>query len=115
MTTIKQRRAIPLLCVLLAFSGCAGDNVTGRALATGETFTGSSSAGLIGGDSLSLQSSKGTKCEGRTMGSETIGSSVAVITCDDGRAGSVVFIDGPDQSVGRGVLGNDQVTLTIAK
>ncbi|HVY98317.1 MAG TPA: hypothetical protein VHA35_02365 [Dongiaceae bacterium] len=104
-----------LLGAALALAACAGDNVTGRALSTGETFTGSSSAGLIGGGSLSLQSSKGAKCEGRTMGSETIGSSVAVITCDDGRAGSVVFIDGPGQSVGRGVLGDDQVTLTIEK
>lgn len=115
MTTTKRCSIFPLLCALLAFSGCAGDNVTGRALTSGETFTGSSSAGLIGGGSLSLQSSKGTKCEGRTIGSESIGSSVAVITCDDGRAGSVVFIDGPDQSIGRGVLGADQVTLTIAK
>jgi len=103
------------MIVAIALAGCAGENVTGRALATGETFTGSSSAGLIGGGSLSLASSKGTKCEGRTMGSEQLGSSVAVITCDDGRAGSAVFIDGPAQSVGRGVLGNDQVTLTIEK
>lgn len=109
----------PILGVLLlatvALAGCAGDNVSGRALATGETFTGTSSAGLIGGGSLSLQSSKGTKCEGRTMGSEQLGSSVAVITCDDGRAGSVVFVDGPGQSVGTGFLGTDKVTMTIEK
>jgi len=96
-------------------AGCAGDNVTGRVLTTGETFTGSSSAALFGGDALSLESSKGTKCTGRSMGSETIGSSVAVITCDDGRAGSVVFLDGPGQSVGTGLLGDDKVTFTIEK
>jgi hypothetical protein len=104
-----------LLAGALALMGCMGDNLTGRALATGETFTGSSSAGLIGGGSLSLQSSKGTKCEGRTIAAEQLGSSVAVITCDDGRAGSVFFIDGPDQSVGNGFLGDDKVTITIEK
>lgn len=104
-----------LAAALSVLSGCGGDNVSGRTLATGETFTGSSSQNLIGGGSLSLQSSKGTKCEGRTMGSAQIGSTVAVITCEDGRAGSVIFIDGPQQSVGQGVLGNDQVTLTIEK
>lgn len=104
-----------LLAASLALAGCAGDNVTGRVLTTGETFTGSSSAALLGGDALSLQSSKGTKCTGRSMGSETIGSSVAVINCDDGRAGSVVFLDGPGQSVGTGFLGDDKVTFTIEK
>jgi hypothetical protein len=104
-----------LLAIAVLLAGCAGDNVTGRALTTGETFTGSSSAGLIGGGSLSLESSKGTKCEGRTMGSEQLGSTVAVITCDDGRAGSVFFIDGPRQSVGNGFLGDDKVTITIEK
>ena len=104
-----------LPAALIALTGCAGDNVTGRALATGETFTGSSRAALFGGDALSLESSKGTKCTGRGMGSEAIGSSVAVITCDDGRAGSVVFLDGPGQSVGTGVLGDDKVTFTIVK
>lgn len=96
-------------------AGCAGDNVTGRVLTTGETFTGSSSTALFGGDALSLESNKGTKCTGRTMGSETLGSSVAVLTCDDGRAGSVLFLDGPGQSVGTGVLGDDKVTFTIEK
>jgi hypothetical protein len=99
----------------LALAGCAGDTITGRVLSTGETFTGSSSAALFGGDAMSLESSKGAKCTGRSMGSEAIGSSVAVITCDDGRTGSVVFLDGPGRSVGTGVLGNDKVTLTIEK
>jgi hypothetical protein len=100
---------------LLLVAGCMGDNITGRALSTGETFHGRSSENLIGGGSLSLTSSTGATCTGRSMGSETLGSSVAVLTCDDGRAGSVVFLDGPGQSVGNGVLGTDQVTLTISK
>ncbi len=111
-------KPIPSILAIVAgvtLVGCSGDNVTGRVLATGETFTGSSSAAMFGGDELALQSSKGAKCTGRSMGSEAIGSSVAVITCDDGRAGSVVFLDGPGQSVGTGVLGNDKMTLTIAK
>jgi hypothetical protein len=79
MTTTERQSVFPLFCALLAFSGCARDNVTGRAPAAGETFTGLS-AGPIGGGALALQSSKGTKCEGRTWGAESIGSSVAVIT-----------------------------------
>jgi len=110
---MAKRLWLPAAAVLLA--GCAGDSITGRALNTGETFTGSAKEGLIGGGSLSLTSSTGVKCSGRTMGSESLGSSVAVITCDDGRAGSVVFLDGPESSVGNGVLGEDQVTLTIEK
>jgi hypothetical protein len=112
---LKPIPSVLVAAALMGLAGCAGDTVTGRALTTGETFTGSSSAGLIGGGSLSLASSKGTKCEGRTMGSEAIGSTVALITCDDGRAGSVIFLDGPSQSVGTGVLGDDKVTMTIEK
>ncbi len=110
-----MKQIIVGVVMAVALAGCAGDNVTGRALATGETFTGTSSENWIGGGSLSLQSSKGANCEGRTIGSETVGSTVAVITCDDGRAGSVIFLDGPSQSVGNGLLGEDRVTMTIAK
>ena len=103
------------LAALAALAGCASADVSGRILSTGETFTGTSSPGLIGGGSLDLESSKGTRCEGRTVSAQSVGSTVAVITCDDGRAGSVVLLDGPSQSVGTGVLGNDQMTLTIEK
>ena len=103
-----------LALTLLLLCGCASPTLEGRILKTGETFTGTSSTGMLGG-SLEFQSDKGTRCEGRTISSATVGSTVAVITCDDGRAGSVVFLDGPSQSVGTGLLGNDEVTLTITK
>ena len=64
---------------------------------------------------MSLASSKGAHCEGRSMSSETVGSTVVVMTCDDGRAGSVILLDGPSQSVGTGFLGDEKVTLTITK
>jgi len=117
VSPVTATRRFGLLLSLIAIGGCASEStVTGRALATDETFTGTASeGGTFSSGSLSLSSSKGTKCTGRTMGSESIGSTVAVITCDDGRAGSVVFLDAQDQSVGTGVIGNDQVTLTIAK
>ena len=114
-------KASPLLLLAAAplLVACSGPNVSGQVPTTGETFTGSTSAGLLGGmtgtGSIDLTSSTGAKCEGRTVSAAQVGSTVAVITCNDGRAGSVVLIDGPTQSVGTGVLGNDQVTLTIEK
>lgn len=108
-----------LAAAALSLAACSGADVSGQVLATGEIFTGSASAGLLGGmtgtGSLDLTSSTGARCEGRTVSSAQVGSTVAVITCNDGRAGSVVLVDGPTQSVGTGVLGNDQMTLTIEK
>ena len=114
---LNANRVLQLLFVLAALAGCAVDRtVEGRALGTGETFTGTARpGGMLSSGSLSLQSSKGAKCEGRTLSAETVGSTVAVLTCDDGRAGSVILLDGPSQSVGTGLLGSDQVTLTITK
>ena len=110
-------RVTLLLIVLAALGGCTVDRtVEGRVLGTSETFSGTATpGGMLTSGSLSLESSKGAKCEGRAMSAETVGSTVAVLTCDDGRAGSVILLDGPSQSVGTGLLGSDQVTLTITK
>jgi hypothetical protein len=116
----EARVKLPVPVLLVAFAalaGCSADrNVTGRLLGSGETFTGTATpGGLLSGGSMSLRSSSGARCEGRSMSSETVGSTVAVLTCDDGRAGSVILLDGPSQSVGSGVLGTDKMTLTITK
>ena len=115
---MRSSRFLPIATALL-LAACSSPNVSGQVLATGETFTGSARSGLVGDmtgtGSLDLTSSTGTKCEGRTVSAAQVGSTVAIITCNDGRAGSVVLLDGPTQSVGTGVLGNDQMTLTIEK
>lgn len=103
------------LTLLLLFAACSIDRtVEARVLSTGESFTGTYDPGSFGG-SLEMDSNKGAKCTGRTMGSETIGTTVAVLTCDDGRAGSVVLLDGPTRSSGTGVLGDDQVSISISR
>jgi hypothetical protein len=56
-----------------------------------------------------------TKCTGRTAGSETVGTTVVVLVCDDGRTGSAVLLDGPTRSTGTGVLGDDQVSMSISR
>jgi len=104
-----------ILCGLfLALSACATDRaVEARIAATGESFTGTFDPGTFGG-SLDMESDR-TKCTGRSTGSETIGTTVVVLVCDDGRAGSAVLLDGPTRSTGTGVLGEDQVSLSIAR
>jgi hypothetical protein len=102
------------LSLIVSLSACSGgDIVEGRMLHTPEFFSGTAGDGWRSGASLSVTSSKGTKCVGRYTKGETAGSSIAVMNCDDGRTGSVFFTDSPHESVGTGMLGTDIVTLTI--
>jgi hypothetical protein len=102
------------IILLLLLSGCATDRAVEAHIAqTGESFTGTFEPGTFGG-SLEMQSDK-TKCTGRSTGSEAIGTTVVVLICDDGRAGSAVLLDGPTRSTGSGVLGDDQVSLSISR
>ena len=99
-------------CALLLLAACATDRALEAHIAkTGETFTGTFDPGTFAG-SLEMQSDK-TKCTGRSTGSETIGTTIVVLLCDDGRAGSAVLLDGPTRSTGSGVIGEDQVSLSI--
>jgi hypothetical protein len=106
----------PALCAaLLLLAGCASDRaVEAHVAKTGESFTGTFDPGTFGG-SLEMQSKGGVQCTGRSTGSETIGATVVVLICDDGRTGSAVLIDGPTRSTGSGVLGEDQVSLSISR
>ena len=111
---IKSRLGQAALGALLLLGACA----TARAVeanigATGESFTGTFDPGSFGG-SLEMQSDK-TKCTGRSTGSETIGTTIVVLLCDDGRTGSAVLLDGPTRSTGTGVLGDDQVSMSISR
>lgn len=104
--------APPFLLILAALAGCATDRaVEAHVAKTGESFTGTWSPGSFGG-ALEMQSDR-TKCTGRSTGSETIGTTVVVLLCDDGRAGSAVLFDGPTRATGTGVLGDDQVSVSI--
>ncbi|MDQ7250777.1 hypothetical protein [Dongia sedimenti] len=104
-----------LCAALLLLSACASDRVVEARIAkTGESFTGTFDPGTFGG-SLEMESAAGVKCTGRSTGSETIGTTVVVLICDDGRAGSAVLLDGPTRSTGSGVLGDDQVSLSISR
>jgi hypothetical protein len=104
----------PVLCLLLMLAACATDRaVEARIGATGETFTGTFDPGTFGG-SLEMQSDK-TQCTGRSTGSETIGTTVVVLLCDDGRTGTAVLLDGPTRSTGSGVLGDDQISVSISR
>jgi hypothetical protein len=106
-------RALFILLSLLA--GCAADRtVEARIAKTGESFTGTFDPGTFSG-SLEMQSNRGTQCTGRSTGSETIGTTVVVLVCDDGRTGSAVLLDGPTRSTGSGLLGEDQVSVTISR
>jgi hypothetical protein len=108
----KMNRSILLALLLLA--ACATDRtVEAHIKQTGESFTGTFDPGTFGG-SLEMESDQ-TKCTGRSTGSETIGTTVVVLICDDGRAGTAVLLDGPTRSSGSGVLGDDQVSLSIAR
>jgi hypothetical protein len=106
-----------ILCVFAtggALCGCSSERIVeGRMLHASETFSGTAADGWGTGGSLTITSSKGTKCVGRYVKAEAINSSVAVMNCDDGRAGSVMFLDGAHESIGTGMLGKDIVTLTI--
>lgn len=99
---------------LLLLAACATNRaVEARIASTGESFTGTFDPGSFGG-SLEMDSDR-TRCTGRSTGSETIGTTVVVLICDDGRAGSAVLLDGPTRSTGSGVLGEDQVSISIAR
>jgi len=102
------------LCALLLLAACASDRtVEAHINQTGESFTGTFDPGTFGG-SLEMESAK-TKCTGRSTGSEAIGTTVVVLICDDGRAGSAVLLDGPTRASGSGVLGDDQVSISIVR
>jgi len=62
-----------------------------------------------------MESADGIQCTGRSTGSETIGTTVVVLVCDDGRAGSAVLLDGATRSTGSGVLGEDRISLSISR
>jgi hypothetical protein len=103
------------LCALLLLAACSTDRaVEARIAKTGESFTGTFDPGTFSG-ALEMESGDGVKCTGRSTGSETIGTTVVVLICDDGRAGSAVLLDGPTRSSGSGLLGDDQVSLSIAR
>jgi hypothetical protein len=108
----------------LLLSGCA-DNVEGKMLHAPETFTGEATGSIDGNGSITLTSSRGTRCSGpyqqvpnnnaAEVGGETTENGVAMLTCSDGRTGKVMFTVGADQAVGTGMLGGDIVTLQIAE
>jgi hypothetical protein len=103
------------LWALLLLAACATDRtVEAHILGTGESFTGTFDPGTFSG-SLEMESAGGVTCTGRSTGSEAIGTTVVVLVCDDGRAGSAVLLDGPTRSTGSGVLGEDQVSLSISR
>jgi len=108
-------KRLPSLALLLLLAACSTDRmVEAHVLSTGESFTGTASPGTFGG-SLEMHSSTGVQCTGRTTTSEAAGTTVAVLICDDGRAGSVVLLDGGGQSTGSGVLGEDPLSLSITQ
>jgi hypothetical protein len=126
---INDRSAALLSVVLsvgctLLLSGCAG-NVEGKMLHAPETWTGDASGSIAGNGSITLESNRGTHCEGpyRQVPNDTAGevgadrseNGVAMLTCSDGRTGRVMFTVGADQAVGTGMLGEDIVTLQIAE
>jgi len=103
-----------VLSAFLLLAACATDRAVEAHIAkTGETFTGKFDPGTFAG-SLEMDNEK-TKCTGRTAGSETVGTTVVVLVCDDGRTGSAVLLDGPTRSTGTGVLGDDQVSMSISR
>ncbi len=104
-----------LLCALLLLAACASDRtVEAHVASTGESFTGTFDPGTFSG-SLEMESNKGAKCTGRSTGSETLGTTVVVLVCDDGRTGTAVLLDGPTRSTGSGALGDDQISLSISR
>jgi hypothetical protein len=111
---IKSKMKPAAFCALLLLAACASDRAVEAHIAkTGESFTGTFDPGTFGG-SLEMESDK-TKCTGRSTGSETIGTTVVVLLCDDGRTGTAVLLDGPTRSTGSGVLGEDQISVSISR
>jgi len=112
------------LGAILLLSGCAG-NVEGKMLHAPETWTGETTGSIDGNGSITLVSNRGTRCEGpyRQVPNDTAGevgadpsdNGVAMLTCNDGRTGRVMFTVGADQAVGTGMLGEDIVMLQIAE
>jgi len=109
----------------LLLSGCGG-NVEGKMLHTPETFTGETTSSISGDGAMVLTSDRGARCDGpyeqvpddkgAEVGAERSDENgVATLTCNDGRSGKVMFLIGPGQAVGTGMLGRDIVTLTIAE
>ena len=127
---VNRNRAALLLAALplgalLFLSGCGG-TVEGRMLHTPETFTGETTAGIASEGKIVLTSDLGAQCHGpyRQVPDNNAGevgadhteeNGLATLTCSDGRNGSVMFMIGPDQAVGTGMLGRDIVTLTIVE
>jgi len=121
---INRGFAVLSFAAMLALSGCGG-NVQGRMLHTPETFTGESTASIDGEGSIALISDRGARCHGpyrqvpddnaAEVGADSSENGLATLTCNDGRSGSVMFLVGPDQAVGTGMLGRDIVTLTIGQ
>jgi hypothetical protein len=111
---IKLKMKPTVLCAFLLLAACATDRaVEAHISKTGEIFTGTFDPGTFAG-SLEMDNEK-TKCTGRTAGSETVGTTVVVLVCDDGRTGSAVLLDGPTRSSGTGVLGDDQISVSIKR
>ena len=123
MRSIRGSATLSLIFLPLLLSAC-GEIVQGRMLHTPETFTGETSAGIGGNGSISLISNRGARCGGpyrqvpddkggEIRVAEATENGLALLTCTDGRTGKVMFMIGPQQAVGTGMLGRDIVTLTI--
>ncbi len=125
------RNTTVALCALLLFGGCAmtqggsHHNIEGKLLHTPESFSGTTTAELAGNGTLNLLSTTGTRCGGayrqihddntaEVQVADQHKSGEADLTCSDGRTGKVLFLVGPDEAVGTGMLGKDIVTLTIS-
>ncbi|HVM85016.1 MAG TPA: hypothetical protein VMW18_14090 [Candidatus Binatia bacterium] len=124
---------VALGAALLLLNGCAtpaSKQIAGRMLHTPEYFTGRSTASISGDGDLILTSNRGAHCDGpyRQVADDTTGevgadtsgtpkgdSGKATLRCLDGRTGSVLFLVGPGEAVGTGMLGHDIVTLTIGE
>jgi hypothetical protein len=113
-----------LAALPLPLLGGCGTSIQGRMLHTPETFTGETSSGIDDNGSISLVSNLGARCGGPyrqvpdDKGAElradpSTENGLALLTCNDGRTGKVMFLIGPQQAVGTGMLGKDIVTLTI--
>jgi hypothetical protein len=108
--------AIVLLSSAALIGACAtGRPVEGHTITHAESFTGSASDGWGYGGSLTITSDQGVTCKGRLIEAKSAGTSVVVLSCDDGRAGSVVLVSGDGEDVGTGALGNDAITLSIGR
>jgi hypothetical protein len=131
MPSSIDRLAAAMFGAAFLLGGCAltghggSRNVEGRMLHTPESFTGTTTAELGGDGTLDLLSTTGSRCGGayRQVHDDNTAevrvadqhkSGEAELTCSDGRSGKVLFLVGPDEAVGTGMLGRDIVTLTIS-